>query len=93
MIISRGIAYLVKGRKARRFQLPPATSREIVSFDRGAGFEPGTYGLAAVTEAKRLGHRTGSGRDKPTGNGKPKQFRHITSNIRTVLGGQEPDEQ
>lgn len=91
VIIARSIAYLVKGKKARRFQLPPATTREIVSFDRGAGFAPGVYILSAVTRAKRLGARTGSSRDKSTGNGKPKPFRHVTANIRTVLGGVDPD--
>lgn len=91
VIISRGTAYLVKGRKARRFQLPPGTAREIVSFDRGAGFEPGTYLLSGVEPSRRLGHRTGSARDKGTGNGSPKKFRHITANIRTVLGGVDPD--
>lgn len=90
VIIARSTAYLVKGRKARRFQLPPATSREIVSFDRGGGFQPGVYLLSAVTKAKRLGERQGSDSDKKTGNGKSKQFRHLTSNVRAVLGGGKP---
>lgn len=91
VIISRSTAYLVKGKKARRFKLAPSTSREIVSFDRGAGFQPGTYVLSAVPELARLGRRQGSDRDKRTGNGHKKQFRHVTANIRTVLGGPKPD--
>ena len=91
VIIARSVAYLVKGRKARRFMIPPSTAREVVSFDRGAGFAPGTYLLSAIGKNKRLGERTGTAKDKGTGNGKPKQFRHVTANIRTVLGGVDPD--
>lgn len=92
VIISRSIAYLVKGKKARRFQLPPGTAREVVSFDRGAGFAPGVYLLSAVTPNKKMGTRQGSDQRTP-GNGKPKQFRHLTANVRTVLGGQKPDDE
>lgn len=91
VIISRSTAYLIKGKKARRFQLPPGTAREVVSFDRGAGFQPGRYLLSSTEPSRRLGHRQGSAKDKGTGNGKPKQFRHVTANIRTVLGGVDPD--
>lgn len=90
VIISRSTAYLVKGKSARRFKLPPATSREVVSFDRGGGFQPGTYQLSAVGEWAKLGHQQGS-RKRTAGNGTPKRFRHITANIRSVLGGADPD--
>lgn len=91
VIISRSTAYMVKGRQARRFKLPPGTAREVVSFDRGAGFAPGTYILSAVPKIARLGERTGSDRDKRSYNGTSRKFRHLTANIRTVLGGQDPD--
>lgn len=91
VIIARSIAYLVKGKQARRFHIPPSTAREVVSFDRGAGFEPGTYLLSSISKDRRLGARTGTNKDSKTGNGKPKQFRHVTANIRTVLGGLDPD--
>lgn len=90
VIISRTMAYLVKGKKARRFQLPQGTAREVVSFDRGAGFAPGTYLLSAISGTNRLGQVSG-GHSREKGDGRPKQFRHITANIRTVLGGQDPD--
>lgn len=90
VIISRTTAYLVKGKKARRFQLPPSVGREIVSYDRGAGFAPGTYTLSAVTKNKRMGARQSKSVSK-TGAGAAKQFRHITTGVRTVLGGQDPD--
>lgn len=90
VIISRAIAYMVKGNKARRFQLPPTVTREVVSFDRGGGFAPGRYTLSAVTPSARLGvkqHTSSHPR-----NDLPKRKRHITTNVRAVLGGQEPEE-
>ena len=91
VIISRSTAYMVKGRQARRFKLPPGTAREVVSFDRGAGFAPGTYILSVVPKQARLGVRQGSDRDKRTYSQASKGFRHLTANIRTVLGGPAPE--
>jgi len=91
VIIARSTAYLVKGRKARRFKLPPSTAREVVSFDRGAGFAPGTYILSAVPKQARLGERRGSDTEKRGYNKSSSKFRHLTANIRTVLGGPDPD--
>lgn len=94
VIISRRTAYLVKGNRARRFQLPDSTSREIVSFDRGAGFAEGRYELHRPPKCARLGVRPGRGGSKnhtPNGN-YVKQFRHITTGIRTVLGSEVANE-
>lgn len=92
VIISRSTAYLVKGKQARRFKLPPATAKEIVSFDRGGGFAPGTYRLSAVGDWAKLGRQQGSNKPKQTnGSGTKERFRHITTDIRTVLGGSDPD--
>lgn len=91
VIIARSTAYLIKGKKARRFKLPPGTAREIVSFDRGAGFSPGTYILSAVPTGAKLGARTGSDKDKRTYNNSTRKFRHLTADIRTVLSGPDPD--
>ena len=52
-MVARTTAYLVKGAVATRYQLPSSVQREIVSFDRGAGFAPGLYRLApAETQYK-----------------------------------------
>src|SRR5438094_2793537 len=40
-IISRTIAYLIKGDKAVRYKLPSSVEKEIVSFDRGSEFAIG----------------------------------------------------
>jgi hypothetical protein len=83
VIISTSTAYLIKGKQAIRFHVPNSVSREVVSFDRGATFEPGTYELMKPTW--KLGkHRHG----KATGTGKlrPINRRHLTSNVRAALG-------
>lgn len=45
VLVSSRRAYLIKGDTATRFLVPEAITREIVAFDRGAGFAPGTYTL------------------------------------------------
>jgi hypothetical protein len=95
VIISRSVAYLVKGSQARRFKLPVSVSREVVSFDRGAGFSPGEYELSKVEKSNRLGMNRDPARLNPNRHDLPpktKRFRHLTTNVRHVLGGQDPDQ-
>jgi hypothetical protein len=88
VIISRSVAYLVKGDEAVRYYVPESASREIVSFDRGGGFEPGTYGL--TKPGYKLGHSHGLGGTSKDANGSmAKRFHHLTNNVRTVLGSRE----
>lgn len=60
-----------------------------MSFDRGSGFEPGRYELARVPKTAMLGARP----DKPGGphTTKLRGPRHMTINVRSVLGGQRAD--
>lgn len=44
-IVSTTAAYLVAGNKATRYFVPASVAREILAFDRGAGFTPGQYEL------------------------------------------------
>lgn len=93
VIIARSVAYLVKNGEATRYLLPPSVSREIVSFDRGAGFETGRYELAKVGKSQRQGARKRNDLDPNRhheNKGKTK-FKHVTTNIRSVLGGQRPE--
>ncbi len=85
VIVSIHTAYVVNGSVATRYHVPEHVSREVVSFDREAGFAPGEYRMNPPEPSKRLGvHRGGS---KPrTGNGKKIVRHHHTSGIRTVLG-------
>jgi len=48
-------AYVRKGNRWVRYIVPEAVYRELVAFDRGATFEPGTYVLRAPTPSERLG--------------------------------------
>jgi len=80
VVIARSTAYLIKGNVATRYRVPPSVSREITSFDRGGGFEIGTYKLTkirAIKIRKKLPPKT----VKPS----PSKFKHITTNIRSTL--------
>lgn len=90
VIISRSMAYLIKGTQARRFKLPESVSREVVSFDRGAGFSPGKYELSAVPPSMQRSNKLG--RDRGNTGTKSKRIRHMTINVRSVLSGEEPEE-
>jgi hypothetical protein len=85
VIVSVKTAYMIKGKKAIRFSVPEHVSREVVSFDRGAGFEPGEYKLNKPTT--KLGE--GSPRGGPQGGHRISRAIHLpTKNIRTVLGSE-----
>lgn len=92
VIISRSVAYLIKGDEAVRYQIPSSVAREIVSFDRGAGFETGTYELSKIDKSRKLGGREKRELD-PNREHLTKDVRthHVTTNIRSVLGGKRPE--
>jgi hypothetical protein len=81
VIIGLTVSYIVKGATATRYGNPETVSREIVSFDREAGFEEGIYLLSAISPTQRLGvqHRGG----KPTGTGMRRSY-HTTTNVRVL---------
>jgi hypothetical protein len=82
VIVSIGTAYIVKGKKAIRYRVPTAVQREIVSFDREAGFAPGDYVLAVFPESQKLGQPKPRGPHKVQGR---KIKYHYTTGIRTDL--------
>lgn len=86
VIIATSIAYLIKGTEATRYQVPEHLAREVVSFDRGAGFESGEYDLN-VPDCKlgTMGGGHGPHRDRAT-RSKPLVHKHMTHNVRAVLG-------
>lgn len=86
VIISIRTAYVVDGRVATRYRVPESVSREIVSFDRHGGFAVGDYVLRAPNKYEQLGY-TGSGRTHNPSDRKRPKYKHMTSGIRTVLGG------
>ena len=83
VIIGLTTAYIIKGITAHRFKLTGTISREITSFDRGAGYDEGEYMLVPACPTSRLGaaHRGGH----KTGTGTKRAFRHFTGRVRTTL--------
>lgn len=87
VVMAMCTAYLIKGRKATRYKVPESVQREIVSFDRGAGFSPGEYRLR--TPDHPMGREVGG---NSTSNGKAREPRHWTEGVRAVLGGRRSAE-
>lgn len=84
-IISLSRAYMIKGRKAIRYQVPAAIARELVSFDRHQDFSPGEYTLGRITEWNQLKPRTSPQPKKKEPYGKIKSGRvHRTTGIRSL---------
>jgi len=90
----RSCAWLEYDDKLVRYHLPPSTQKEIVSFDRGAGFAPGTYQLSKVCEsgkhsAVQARSKKRPGRHQPSKNPRIKRkFVHRTEWVRNII---EPD--
>jgi hypothetical protein len=86
VIISRASAYLVTGDKAVRYAVPASVSREVISFDRGAGFEEGEYQLSKPAKIPvHHGVKTGKGKGHQGGSDADRKFHHETTNVRTAL--------
>lgn len=83
VIVSINRGYLIKGKKAIRFNIPESVSREIISFDRGAEFAPGDYRLDPIPKTQRLGTSSSDKRNHPRN--RPNVKMHKTDNIRAVL--------
>lgn len=84
VVISRKRAYTVVGNKAIRYELPESVSREVVSFDRNAGFAEGEYQLSVPHKPAKYAARPG--RETRERNGYVARFAHQTEGIRTALG-------
>lgn len=86
-VINVGTSYIINGNVATRYLTSVGVGREITSFDRGSGFEPGEdYLLAAVSPASRMDAKDRHG-PLNGGAGKPRSgrtavHRHTTENIR-----------
>jgi|SRR5262245_2105092 len=82
VIVGLTKSYIIINQKAVRFSNPETVTREIVSFDRMAGFMPGIYTLSAISPCMRLGTMHRGGGNSGT---KGKRRRHVTANVR-ILG-------
>ena len=88
VIISVKTAYLIKGKTATRFNLNDSVSREVVSFDRKAGFAPGEYQLNSPGPGRKIGSIKNYNTNRKTGPHRTKlnkRFQHATQDIRTRL--------
>lgn len=68
-----------------RYQTTPALRSEIVAFDRGGKFEPGTYRLTPIQPSQSIGARAkrkGYNYTKKSSSG-PKRKNHVTTGIRS----------
>jgi len=83
VIISIATAYLIKDKLATRYKVPSSVSREIISFDRQAGFAEGHYKLMPPSHSQRLGVEHGSHKD--SNKGRKILRHHITENVRKHL--------
>lgn len=87
-VINVGTSYIINGNVATRYLTSVGVGREITSFDRGAGFEPGAdYLLAAMSPAMRLDASAKRVRGVESGphtseSKRPNVHRHTTENIR-----------
>lgn len=89
VIVSMSMAYVINGPLATRYRLPQSVIREVVSFDREAGFDLGEYQLSPPVPTGKLGAVRGSN-GKHTGEKKKIKRVHHTGGVRTVLGSHEP---
>lgn len=87
VIVALTKAYVIMGKRAVRYQLPESVSREVISFDREAGFAPGTYQMSVPNPNAKLGAIRGGHNRENEGTGKKKKFIHHTTGIR-VLGSE-----
>lgn len=59
-----GRTYLKEGGRWVRYKTPAALRSEIISFDRGADFQPDTYVLVPMSKSGRLGQYTHVSKNK-----------------------------
>lgn len=72
--------YIKEGDHYVRYITPEAITREIISFDRGSEFEPGSYKLRKPSRTEKLGAERTPSNNKSSSGTKRKQ--HMTTNIR-----------
>ncbi len=81
-IVCLKTSYLIKGTEAVRYINPESIRREVISFDREAGFEPGVYTLSKVSSAHEIGAKRRLAKSGRTA--KKKMSYHRTENVRIL---------
>ena len=83
VLIARSRAYLVREGTATRYELPMAIQKEVVSFDRGGGFDPGQYEL--LKPARLLGPGGGGRKRKSRSRTAKPRRRHLVGKVRVSI--------
>jgi hypothetical protein len=83
-IVSTSSAYLIDGKKATRYSVPLNVAKEIIAFDRGAGFEPGEYQLVKPWPSA-IKRNTGRVRGRETGEKRFRRKSIRSAHVRTAL--------
>lgn len=74
--------FLKVGNRWYRFRTPTAIRQEIIAFDRGGSFEPGTYTLLPVPTTDRLGNSRNKSPGPKLTKGKKRHVVHAVANVR-----------
>ncbi len=89
VIIGLTTSYVIMAKRGIRFKNSETLSREIISFDRRGGFDPGLYLITPFSPRQRLGlfkstktHPKIKGTDR-------RQFRHFTKDVRVLSPSEE----
>jgi hypothetical protein len=87
VIIGLTTSFIILKTVAIRYKNAGTVSREITSFDRGAGYDEGKYILSPCSPSAALGTKRAydSVRHAKDGSGRKPRFRHFTRNVRTSL--------
>jgi hypothetical protein len=86
VIVSKTMAYLVKGSFALRYRLSQDASNSVVAFDQKGVFAPGMYQLARPFKGHRLGEHSDKKIPEKSHKRHHRIHRHLTDGIREVLG-------
>lgn len=82
VLVSKSIAYIIKGNKATRYWVPTETQRQIAKFDAMESFEPAEYRLYTPYTSQRLGEGLHGGYNAGT--------KRRVSKLRRVIKNQRP---
>lgn len=87
VIIGLTTSYIIKGKKAIRFQTTGSVAREIVSFDRHHDFAAGKYELVPKSPANRLGVHSPTPKGSHGPKDQPRIVHHETARVRQLERG------
>jgi hypothetical protein len=73
----RSRLYVRHGDHWKRYQMPETLRNEVITFDKGGGFTPGTYRIPTMPPSKLVGAPYRGGQGRNTGRGTPHTVREV----------------